>query len=186
MADIVNTQAKRLYDSLLNYTDEQTAVNIACGTKLPQNPSEKKKFEWAEDICDKLDNSFDIDIVKHIRMDCCCKPSSEKMKAPKDTYTKSRDLNDYAEKLNHLNLGASFWCENNSLYMSYPVCYCSYVKKTDKLLPASWCYCTLGYTKYMFEFVFDCEIETELLESVKTGGTRCVIKITKCDKTINE
>lgn len=41
MGDIVNTQVKRLYTSLLSHTDEATAVGIACVMKLPKNPSDK-------------------------------------------------------------------------------------------------------------------------------------------------
>lgn len=179
MEDIENTQAKRLFDSLLNHIDEKTAYDIACGIKLSKSPSDKKKLEWAEHICNRLDNSFEKEKVKQIRMGCCCKPSLAKMKELKKVYTESVNLIDFAEKLNSLNLGASFWCDNNALFICYPVCYCSFVKNIDKRLPISWCYCTLGHAKYMYEYVFDCEAEAELLESIKSGGTRCVIKISK-------
>lgn len=179
MEDIKNTQVKRLYVSLLNHTDEKTAYDIACRIKLPKNPSDKKKFEWAEDICSKLDNSFDNEKVKQIRMGCCCKPPLDKIKGLKEAYNNSKNLNDYAEKLNTMNPGASFWCDNGALFISYPVCYCSFVRKTDRLLPVSWCYCTLGHAKYVYEYVFECELVAKLIESIKTGGTRCVIKISK-------
>ena len=46
-------------------------------------------------------------------------------------------------------------------------------KRIEKGLPQTWCYCTLGYTKKMFEFIFDAEVKVELLSSIKLGNENC-------------
>lgn len=177
MADIKNIQAKRLYESLLNHTDERNAERIADSMKLAEDPSEGEMLEWARGVCGRLEECFDADTVKQIRMGCHCMPSMDHINEFRDLYEVSKDLSDFAEKLNDLKYGMGFWYDNGSFFMSYPMCYCKDVNGTSELLPKSWCYCTLGYTKNMFDIIFDCDVRVELLESVKTGGGRCVIKI---------
>ena len=74
--------------------------------------------------------------------------------------------------------GTLEYIDENTFLMCYPQCYCSCVKHVEGILPKTWCYCTLGYAKKLFSQVFDEKIEVELLESVKTGGKRCAVKVT--------
>lgn len=110
-------------------------------------------------------------------MDCVCGPGMGKIDKMKKLYQTSKDINEFALKLNTLNQGFKVESRDNALFLIYPTCYCSCVNRIDKNLPKTWCYCTLGYTKKMFEHTFDREINVELIESVKTGGNKCVIKI---------
>ena len=50
--------------------------------------------------------------------------------------------------------------------------------RADDLLPRTWCYCTLGYSRRMFGYVFGKEVRTELISSVRQGDAECRIKIT--------
>jgi hypothetical protein len=45
----------------------------------------------------------------------------------------------------------------------------------------TWCQCTTGYSKVLFEKAFGCEIDVELLKSIKMGDDRCLQKIIPCD-----
>jgi predicted hydrocarbon binding protein len=47
----------------------------------------------------------------------------------------------------------------------------------DHLETDTWCQCTTGYSKVLFEKAFDCKVEVELLESIKMGDERCLMKI---------
>lgn len=40
-------------------------------------------------------------------------------------------------------------------------------------IPKQWCYCTLGYTKQLFDYVLSSQVNVELIESIKAGGSRC-------------
>lgn len=59
----------------------------------------------------------------------------------------------------------------------YPECYCACVKRVPKELSKTWCYCTLGNAKGIFEEVFKKEVEVKLVESIKTGSSRCNIEV---------
>lgn len=177
MANLLHPQAERLFDSLLGYTDEQTAEWIADKIHLTKTPTEKKRFEWAEGICVELTDTFDDETVMKIRMDCACGPGKGRMDEIKKIYDRATDLNDFAVLYNEAGFGSTVWIEANLIYFSYPTCYCSCVNKTDKPISKVWCYCTLGYTKKMFTYVLDCEVDVQLIESVKQGDSRCLMSI---------
>jgi len=172
-----NPHAIRLYNSLTKYTDEQTAERIAYKIPLSKSADINKKFAWAESICDDLQKAFDDNTIKEIRMDCACGPEMGKINKLQKIYQSSANLNEFITKANNLNQGFTMQTENNHLFLIYPQCYCSCVKRIESSISEIWCYCTLGYTKKMFEHILDRSVEVELLESVKTGGKKCVIKI---------
>ena len=83
------------------------------------------------------------------------------------------------EKVNKLNQGFTLEYDGKDFYLIYPQCYCSCVKRIGETLPKEWCYCTLGYTKRMFQYIFDKEVQVELLSSIKMGDDNCKIRISK-------
>ncbi len=80
-------------------------------------------------------------------MDCACGPSKGHMDDMKKLFNSSKSLEEFSKSINEVNIGASSWCEGQELFFSYPTCYCSCVKKINKPLSKTWCFCTLGYTK---------------------------------------
>lgn len=177
MADIKFAHAKKLYDSLCNYTDQDTAEGIVSAVPLSKTPNDKKRAEWAVKTCNLLNEQFDGQTVRKIRMGCACKPSKSKMEKMKKLYDIATSLSDFIEKTNQTIHEHRLWEENGVIYLSYPVCYCSIVKRAEESFPKEWCYCTLGYTKLLFEYIFDCPVEAQLIESIKTGGKQCVMSV---------
>ncbi len=177
MSEKMNPHTQRLCASLVKHAGIQAAEKFE-SYSLSSTASDKKKFEWAEEICNTLEKEFDEDTIKSIRMDCACGPSKGHMDEMKKLFNSAKNLDEFAKSINDKNIGAASWCEDQALFFSYPTCYCSMVKKIDKPLSKVWCYCTLGYTKKMFDYVFCCDTHVELISSVKTGGSSCIIKIT--------
>ena len=177
MAKNDNPHSIRLFDSIVKYSDKKTAEKITYKIPLSKSADFVKKFAWAESICADLEKEFDEVAVKNIRMDCACGPDIGKIKKLKEIYSKSDDLNDFAAKLNKLEQGFTIEINKKAIFLIYPQCYCSCVKRVDKSISKSWCYCTLGYTQKMFENIFDRKVKTELIESIKSGGNICKIKI---------
>lgn len=99
----------------------------------------------------------------------------------KEIYEKEPDLNRFVEKANKLNQGFRIEYDGECFYLIYPQCYCSCVKRIDYTLLKAWCYCTLGYTKRMFEYIVSRTVQVDLLSSVKMGNKTCKIKITISD-----
>jgi predicted hydrocarbon binding protein len=172
-----NPHATRLYDSIVKHAGQVAAEEIAQQRPLSKSADLDKKFLWTEAICAALENSFDENTVKQIRMDCACGPEMGKINNLKTLYQSCSGMAEFAEKVCKLNQGYTVECEDDTLFLIYPQCYCSCVKRINKPVSRTWCYCTLGYTKRMFEHILDHEVDVELIESVKTGGDVCRIKI---------
>lgn len=177
MKEIVNTQQKRLYDSLATLTDEQTALQVALADMLPKAPSDKRKAQWAKQICETLTDRLPEETAKAVRMACHCKPPLAKFERLRRQFAKDGDLDAYVHAQNEAGTGADFWLEDGYVYMSYPRCYCSFVKNATEPIPESWCWCTIGYAKELHDFVFGRETKVELLKSVLRGDEKCVMRI---------
>lgn len=70
--------------------------------------------------------------------------------------------------------------EKDPLLKRYHACHCPFVRSAilqDTKLSDLWCYCSGGFSKLFFDYLFDCENEVELLESVLSGGECCKFAI---------
>ena len=72
---------------------------------------------------------------------------------------------------------AGLSCANGELYLQFSFCSCPMLADVDKLDTDTWCQCTTGYSKVLFEKAFACEVDVELLKSIKTGDEICLMKI---------
>lgn len=178
MAKNDNPHAVRLYESMRMHIGEAAAERIAQKLPLSKSADYAKKFTWAEQVCEALESDLDEDTIQKVRMGCACGPEMGKIKRLQKLYHSASSLDDFAQAATGLNEGYAIEYEQDSLVLVYPQCYCSCVKRVDKALSRAWCYCTLGYTRQMFEHVLGREVKVELLESVKTGGSCCRIRVT--------
>lgn len=78
--------------------------------------------------------------------------------------------------------GISF--RDGELYLQFPFCPCPMLAEVDKLETNTWCQCTTGYSKVIFEKAFGCEVDVELLKSIKMGDDICLMKIIPIEKNI--
>lgn len=58
------------------------------------------------------------------------------------------------------------------------VCLCPMVESKPESLSSTFCYCSVGYVKEMYELKFGSNVDVELIDSVLKGGKRCKFKIT--------
>lgn len=170
-----NRQAIRLYDSISKVCGEEKANAILAELPLSKSPTENKKREWACASCSKLHEYFDDETVKTIKKGCHCKPSPKDAKEIKKCYDESQSLEDFANKAN--SSGVFYKIENDAIVVTYPRCYCPFLKKVTGDLPSDWCQCSLGYSEDLFHYVTGKRVRAELLESVVLGNNRCVIRI---------
>jgi hypothetical protein len=171
-------QAIRLYKSMCRHLGQTAAERLAREYPLSKSADTDRKTIWADGICACLEKEFDDETIQKVRMDCACGPGPGKMNNLRKLYQSSDDAEDFVGKVNRLNQGFTLRYETPSYYLTYPQCYCSFIKRSEKPISKTWCYCTLGYTKRMFEYILEKEVVVALLQSVKDGGEKCDIRIT--------
>lgn len=177
-----NPHALRLYNSLKLNVNQETADEFADMLPLSKSADFEKKFSWVTQVCDFLDTRFDEDTKSQIRFACHCEDGASKADTMKKYLKSTTNLKEFAELFNSKESYAKIEINGNDILFIYPTCYCSYVKRVNKPVSKTWCYCTLGYAKSLFEKVFDENVDVELLESIKMGDSRCTVKIKRKGK----
>lgn len=66
--------------------------------------------------------------------------------------------------------------EKDPLLKRFHACHCPFSRfsiLTDTPVPDLWCYCSGGFTKLFFDYLYERELEVELLDSVLSGAESC-------------
>lgn len=169
MFDIRKIQEQVIFRAIENESDETTAHNIVAHSS-ESNP------EWVKQTMQRLEAHFDTCTVKKIRMNCQCGYAmDEKLALVKGLMASASNIEDFAGSDQAHAAGLS--CLDGELYLSFPFCPCPMLAEVGHLDTGTWCQCTTGYSKVLFEKAFGCEVEVELLKSIKMGDTCCLMMI---------
>lgn len=76
---------------------------------------------------------------------------------------------------------AGLFYKGGTLYLQFLFCPCPMLADVDQLDTKTWCLCTTGYSKVLFEKAFGCEVDVDLLKSIKAGDDICLMKIVPHD-----
>ncbi len=132
---------------------------------------------WVQSSMNRLEQAFDEATVKQIRMRCQCGyEMQERVVFLNELKGASSSLEEFAGS--ELALAAGLFCEHGELYLKFPFCPCPMLSGVDRLPSKTWCQCTAGYSKVLFQQVFGCPVDVELLKSIKAGDDICLMKIT--------
>jgi predicted hydrocarbon binding protein len=169
MFEINKIQKQVIFTSVKNESNEKIAHQIV------DHPQECNPI-WVKNTMKRLENNFDIQTVKKIRMNCQCGYGmDEKLAQVKELMAMSSNLEEFGNHEKSKAAGLSFI--DGELFLMFPFCPCPMLAEVEHLESKTWCQCTTGYSKVLFEKAFGCEVDVELLKSVKTGDDVCLMKI---------
>ena len=174
MFDIRKMQEQVIYGAVKNASDDGTAKEIVYGKG--EKASTEDNATWVKHTMKRLENHFDDPTVKLIRRNCQCGYGmDEKLALLKDLIESSSSMEEFGNLDKAKEAGLS--CVNGELYLQFPFCPCPMLADVDRLDTNTWCQCTTGYSKVLFEKAFACEVDVELLKSIKIGDEICLMKI---------
>ncbi len=169
MFDIRKIQEQTIFAAVKNESNEKTALQVVDNTN-------ENDITWVKNTMKRLNENFDVSTVKKIRMNCQCgNEMDEKLSLLKELMASSSNLEEFGNNEKAKAAGLSFY--NGELFLMFPFCTCPMLAKIERLDDKTWCQCTAGYSKVLFEKAFGCEVNVELLKSVKTGDDICLMKI---------
>jgi len=178
MFDIRKIQEQVLFGAVKSASDDETAEKIVYGEA--GRASSEDNTAWVKSAMNRLDSRFGRTAVKQIRMNCQCGYGmDEKLALLRELMASSSSLEEFANQ--DKARAAGLFCKNGDLYLQFPFCPCPMLAEADKLDTDTWCQCTTGYSKVLFEKAFGCEVDAELLQSIKTGDEICLQKIVPHD-----
>lgn len=173
MFDIRKIQESVIFNAVKEASNEETATKIVFGE---DGVSREDNPTWVKNTMKRLETNFDKDSVQKIRRNCQCGYAmDEKLSLVNGLIATSSSLEEFASQDAAREAGLS-WL-NGKLHLQFPFCPCPMLAEVDKLETNTWCQCTTGYSKVLFEKAFGCEVDVELLKSVKMGDEICLMKI---------
>jgi len=91
-------------------------------------------------------------------------------------YQKSRNVDEFMERFGQIY--KYLHREGGKIYIIYPKCYCSQVKKIPKgKLSGTYCNCSRGWAKALFEGAVGRPVEVVLEKSIVNGDGECRFRI---------
>jgi predicted ArsR family transcriptional regulator len=133
--------------------------------------------KWIAALIDGLDEHVDEKTRALVLEQCGRQCQSQSfIKKARDIYKKSRNTDDFLEKLGrvykHLHR------EGDAVYIIYPRCYCSQVKKIPKgKLSGTYCNCSRGWAKALFEGALGRPVEVAMEKSMINGDNECRFRV---------
>jgi len=176
MFDIRKIQEEVIYNAVKTESDDTTAGRIV-------NHVDEDDPQWVKNTMKRLEESFDISTLKRIRMNCQCGYGmDEKYALLKEIMASSTSLEEFGKDARAA--AAGMYYRDGDLYLQFPFCPCPMLANVDKLETKTWCQCTTGYSKVLFEKAFGCEVDVDLLKSIKAGDEICLMKIIPLGKIL--
>jgi predicted hydrocarbon binding protein len=169
MFKIREIQEEIIYKSVKNMSNERIAHKVVYN-------SNEDNATWVRNTMRRLEENFDFSTLKLIRMNCQCGyKMDEKLQLLRQLINSSSSLEDL---VNHKDaIDAGLYYIKGNLYLQFLYCPCPMLAEVDKIETNTWCQCTTGYSKVLFEKAFNCKVEVDLLKSVKMGDEICLMKI---------
>ncbi|MCD2493449.1 DUF6144 family protein [Lacrimispora sp. NSJ-141] len=178
MFDIRKIQEKVIYESVKAESDVDTAKRVVYGGErmnLVENDA-----EWVKSAMRRLESRFEPGAVKKIRMNCQCGYGmEEKLALVKELKSNAESIEEFVDS--EKARAAGLFCEDGGLFLQFYFCPCPMLAEVDRLETKTWCQCSAGYSKVLFEKAFACKADVELLKSIKMGDPVCLMKITLYD-----
>lgn len=174
MFNIRKIQEQVIFEAVRQQSDADTASEIVYGKD--GTAKGKANADWVKSTMCRLENKFDKATVKEIRMNCQCGYGmDEKLAFLNELKDNSSNMEEFASS--DKAKAAGLYYENGTLYLQFLFCPCPMLDTVDKLDTKTWCQCTTGYSKVLFEKAFGCSVDVELLKSIKSGDNICLMKI---------
>jgi predicted hydrocarbon binding protein len=86
----------------------------------------------------------------------------------------SANLDELLERLNAARIGGGHLRrEGSRIHAVYEQCYCGSVSQSKTPISITYCYCSCGWFRQLFETLLGKPVEVELVESIQSGGDGC-------------
>lgn len=174
MFDMRKMQENALYESVKAESDARTAKEVVYGS---DGPGTEGDSDWVKSSMHRLESKFNSETTKRIRMNCQCGYGmDEKLTLVKELMSAAASI----EELTNSDKAraAGLFCKDGELFLQFSFCPCPMLAKVEKSETDTWCQCTAGYSKALFEQAFACNVDVDLLKSIKMGDDVCLMKIT--------
>jgi hypothetical protein len=140
-----------------------------------------EKAEWIRNAVERLEKEAGKSTARKVMQACgmkCCGPTQHKH--ARQFMKESKSVEELLARLNERGIGGGrLRLKNpNMIVGGYDRCYCGRVKQTQQPFPTdTYCQCSTGWYKSLFEAAFDRLVKVELKQSIIQGADSCEFEI---------
>jgi predicted ArsR family transcriptional regulator len=133
--------------------------------------------KWIVALMDELDKKVDERTLAQVLEQCGRQCQSQSaIKKARSLHIKSKSTDEFLDKLGkyykHLHK------EGDKVYLVYPRCFCSQVNKIPRgTLSATYCSCSRGWAKALFEGALGKSIDVIIEKSIFKGDSECRLRV---------
>ena len=127
--------------------------------------------DWIVSLMKNMEDQFQPDSRMRLMESCgrdCARRSSIY-----PTQTEKIDPIAFANTLKRYIGKENVIVEDGVIRLQYDTCFCPLVGKGPDRLPESYCHCSVGWLKEMFEKASGESVSVELIQSIKRGAPSC-------------
>lgn len=172
-------ELERLKHSLEENVSKETTEAIMTELPLTINVTPKIRAEWVEKLSAVLEKRFDERTIKNIRQGCYCNENGkleDTANSLRQLYLSlDQNLFRFVETMNAN--GAGWFIRDNQLYTKMFTCECPMLEAARTSDSLTWCHCTAGYNKKLFEIIFERPVNVDVLQSIRQGFDFCLLEI---------
>lgn len=171
----------RFNESLEQYAGTEAMRRLMEGRE-PVSPADPAvmKARWIgalmEDLESELDPKTVLYILEATGRGCIGRSLLDRAV---EIYEQADDPEEFLDRLNEERIGGGHLRLEGSLIRGhYDRCYCAWVNAEPGLVSSTFCYCSVGWLKELFETVLEEPVEVRFLQTVLGGGDRCEFIVT--------
>lgn len=148
-----------------------------------QMDGSKEIAKWVKGAMDRLDALVDERTRIQIMENCgynCAEMNSGAIEKAKARGKKYKNVDEFLEaEQQNPTKGTRLVRKGDVLYQFYTPrslgvrCYCSLVNATEEKISLTYCHCSKGFVKKLWEEVLERSVEVELIQSVVSGAQEC-------------
>jgi predicted ArsR family transcriptional regulator len=162
-----------LLEEVRGRVDDERLANI-----LDEGSTHMKRHEvqWLVDLLKEVEGHVDEERLANIlegRGRACI--GATYINKAKDAAKNAKDVDEFLDNL--ATAVRMLKREGDKVYMVYPKCYCHKLKGVKGDVPGSYCYCSVGWVKEMFEQALGRPVEVKLEASVLRGDEACRLRV---------
>lgn len=167
---------------------EEVAKKVMEGSEsILEKTDAKKKASWMKGAIEKLDKLLDEATRFRIMENCgynCARINKRAIKEAVTRRKKFKTADEFIEaEQKNPTKGTRLSREGNVLYQyytpqSYGVrCYCEMVAAAEGKVSPTYCHCSKGFVKTLWEAVLERPVDVEFIQSVISGANECKFAI---------
>jgi len=136
----------------------------------------KHHHKWLKTLMESLDVNIDEETRAAVLENCgrACIPRSFVERATackKDAEDLDQFLDELAKKWSHLRK------DGDEVYVVYEKCYCPLLKDYRGTISPTFCNCSRGWIKELFESALERPVEVELMQAIRQGDDVCRFRV---------